>query len=337
MTHKILVTLGPASMSESVVRQCADHGVYVFRINLSHTPIEDVAPAIEKIRSWTDVPICLDSEGAQLRNQNMVSEEVAFSEDAEVKIHFEPIVGDSNNISFAPTGIARQFVTGDDIGIDFNHVCLRVTETNDDYCVAAVTHGGNVGSNKAADVGRDLDLEPLTEKDRAAIRIGLDYDIKHFALSFANRAEDVEQMRRACGPEATIICKIESPLGIANLEEILEQADEILIDRGDLSRKVPIEKVPFLQRRIISTARSRKTPVFVATNLLESMVTRKSPTRAEVNDVVSTLLMGANGLVLAAETAIGGFPVDAVAMVRRLIEESEMWTPNTSIDEIMGR
>ena len=94
--------------------------------------------------------------------------------------------------------------------------------------------------------------------------------------------------------------------------------------------------MPFLQRRIISFARSRKTPVFVATNLLESMVTRKSPTRAEVNDVVSTLLMGADGLVLAAETAIGGFPVEAVAMIRNLIDESEMWTPDTSLAEIIG-
>ena len=118
--------------------------------------------------------------------------------------------------------------------------------------------------------------------------------------------------------------------------ELQFRKDEILIDRGDLSRRVPIEKVPFLQRRIISFARSRKTPVFVATNLLESMVTRKSPTRAEVNDVVSTLLMGADGLVLAAETAIGGFPVEAVAMIRKLIDESGRWTPDTSLTEILG-
>ena len=122
---------------------------------------------------------------------------------------------------------------------------------------------------------------------------------------------------------------------IENIDGIIDRADEILIDRGDLSRKVPIEKVPFLQRKIIAMARQRETPVFVATNLLESMVTRKSPTRAEVNDVVSTLLMGADGLVLAAETAIGSYPVEAVAMVRRLIDESKMWTPETSLTEIM--
>ena len=335
MSKNILVTLGPSSMSEDVVSRCTEQGVYVFRINLSHTSLDAVAPTIEKIRNWTDVPICLDSEGAQLRNQKMVSESVVFKEGEEVRIHFEPVVGDAGNISFGPDGIAQKFVVGDEISIDFDHVLLRVTETNTDHARALVVSGGTVGSNKAADVQRDMEFDPLTGKDREAIQIGLDMGIRHFALSFANAPEDVEAMRALCGPESNIICKIESPNGLANLEGIVRLADEILIDRGDLSRKVPIKKVPFLQRRIISFTRSRKTPVFVATNLLESMVTRKSPTRAEVNDVVSTLLMGADGLVLAAETAIGGFPVEAVTMIRHLIDESEMWTPDTSLAEIM--
>ena len=117
MSKKILVTLGPSSLNEDVVKQCATHGVYVFRINLSHTSIEDVAPTIDKIRSWTDIPICLDSEGAQLRNQKMVNEQVAFTDGGSVKIHFSPVVGDSNNVSFSPTGIARQFIVGDEINV----------------------------------------------------------------------------------------------------------------------------------------------------------------------------------------------------------------------------
>ena len=336
MTKKILITLGPSSMSEDVISRCADSGVYIFRINLSHTPLEAVAPTIEKIRGWTDIPICLDSEGAQIRNQKMVSESVVFKEGEEVRIHFEPVVGDANNISFSPKGIARKFVSGDDISIDFDHLHLRVLDTGQDGATAIVVSGGAVGSNKAADIQRDLELDPLTDKDCEAIKIGLDLGIRNFALSFANTPDNVDTMRAACGPDANIICKIESPKGLTNLEGIVDRADEILIDRGDLSRKVPIEKVPFLQRRIVSFARSRRTPVFVATNLLESMVTRKSPTRAEVNDVVSTLLMGADGLVLAAETAIGRFPVEAAAMIRNLIDESEMWTPDTSLAEILG-
>ena len=336
MSKKILVTLGPSSMSEGIITGCAALGVHLFRINLSHTPLDAVAPTIKKIRRWTDVPICLDSEGAQLRNQKMTSEAVAYKEGGNVRIHFEPVVGDSNNISFSPPGAARQFVVGDEIGIDFDHVHFRVTGTDEQGAFATVISGGMVGSNKAADVQREMTFDPLTVKDRDAIKIGLDLGIQNFALSFANTPGDVDEMRALCGQDANIICKIESPSGLTNLNGIVERADKILIDRGDLSRKVPIEKVPFLQRRIISFARSRKTPVFVATNLLESMVTRKSPTRAEVNDVVSTLLMGADGLVLAAETAIGGFPVEAVTMIRKLIDESETWTPDTSLAEIMG-
>jgi len=143
-------------------------------------------------------------------------------------------------------------------------------------------------------------------------------------------------MRKLCGSEATIISKIESPTGVLNLEDILEITDEIFIDRGDLSRKVPLEKVPFFQRKIISTAKAKNTPVYVATNLLETMVVQRAPSRAELNDVVSTLLMGADGLVLAAETAIGKYPVGAVYMIRTLIEECEKWTENTSLSEILS-
>jgi len=123
---------------------------------------------------------------------------------------------------------------------------------------------------------------------------------------------------------------------LANLQKIVEETDEILIDRGDLSRQVPLEKIPFLQRRIISVAKAKKTPVFVATNLLETMIHTHLPTRAELNDVVSTLLMGADGAVLAAETAIGKYPVEAVNMIRILADEVNKWTPYSTIEEILN-
>ncbi|MBW2599876.1 MAG: hypothetical protein JRC60_07360, partial [Deltaproteobacteria bacterium] len=130
--------------------------------------------------------------------------------------------------------------------------------------------------------------------------------------------------------------KVESMAGLLNLEEIIDASDAILIDRGDLSRQVPIEKIPFFQRRIVSLARSREKKVFVATNLLESMVKTRQPTRAEVNDVISALDMGANGLVLAAETATGNYPVECVEMISKLINQFENWTPNTSIAELLS-
>ncbi len=336
MPHNILVTLGPTSLNENIVKACAQLGVYVFRLNLSHTPIDQVEKNIKLIQSWTDVPVCLDSEGAQLRNGAMISERVDFTKGDEISIEINPVVGDSTKLSFNPTSVSIQFEVDDVVRVDFNHVQLKIIEKHDNRYVAVVEKSGVIGSNKAADVNRDLIFDPLTEKDRMAIRIGLDNGVKNFAMSFTNAPGDVDVMRKLCGSQASIICKIESRAGVKNLNDILKRADAILIDRGDLSRSVPIELVPFLQRRIISTARYLDTPVFVATNLLESMVTTQTPTRAEVNDVVSTLEMGASGLVLAAETAIGQFPVEAVQMIRSLIDQSQRWTPNTSVEDLLG-
>jgi pyruvate kinase len=335
MSKKILVTLGPTSLNERVVKACSDIGVYTFRINLSHTPENQISGIIDKIRQWTDTPICIDSEGAQIRNEKMSDESIQYKLGDEICIHFDTIIGDKKNISFSPREIARQMKEGDEINIDFNRVKIRIEEILDNSAIATVISGGYVASNKASDINKEVFMPPITDKDKEAIKIGLDKKIHHFALSFANKASDVSLMRELCGPEARIISKIESISALYNLEEILEVTDEILIDRGDLSRQVQIEKIPFLQRLIIKKAHTLKVPVFVATNLLESMVATKDPTRAEVNDVVSSLLMGADGLVLAAETAIGKYPIEAVEMIKRLINETERWSDDTPLDGIL--
>jgi pyruvate kinase len=326
MNIKILATLGPASLNINVVKKLTKKGVDLFRINLSHTKLEDVKRIIEDIQSWTDVPICLDSEGAQIRNQDMVSESVSFQKDDIVKIHHNPVVGDSNNISFTPSNVSQQLKVGNEVRVDFNSVCLCITEVQSNYLLAAVKRSGNVGSNKATDTDADINLSAITVKDKAAFKIGLDMGVKDFSLSFTNSAEDVSQVRKIIGSNSNLISKIESIKGVLNLGEILPVVEQILIDRGDLSREVPIEKIPFIQRMIISYAKSKDTPVFVATNLLESMIKSDSPTRAEANDVASTLLMGASGLVLAAETAIGDHPVDSVDMINLIVEQYGKWT-----------
>jgi len=336
MSIKILATLGPASLSEKVVRELTSNGVSLFRINLSHTLLDDVESIIKKVQLWTEVPICLDSEGAQVRNQKMLNEAVNFKKGSTILIHHEPVVGDSENISFAPKTVSKQLKVGDRIKVDFNSVCFRVLEDKEDGLLAEVEHGGCVGSNKAADVDSDINLDALTDKDKAAFEIGLKFGIRDFSLSFTNSASDVKELRDIIGSDANLISKIESIQGVYNLDEILPIVDSILIDRGDLSREVAIEKIPFLQRRIIASARLKETPVFVATNLLESMINADLPTRAEANDVASTLLMGANGLVLAAETAIGKNPIGSVKMINLIIEQYNRWTPESSAQNIIS-
>ena len=336
MSIKILATLGPSSMKKDIVEKLSEKGVYLFRINLSHTKLEDVESIIKQVQSWTDIPVCLDSEGAQVRNQNMISEVVSFEKGDVIKIHYTEVVGDSQNISFTPSAVSRQLQVGDIINVDFNAASFKVVKEEKDYLLANVESGGYVGSNKAADINRDITLDAVTYKDKNAFKIGLDYGLDHFSLSFTNCAKDVADIRKIIGSKSLLISKIESIKGVLNLGEILPVVDQILIDRGDLSREVPIEKIPFIQRRIISYAKSRDVPVNVATNLLESMIKTNSPTRAEVNDVASTLLMGANGLVLAAETAIGTYPVDAVEMINSLIEQYNRWTPDSSFTDIIN-
>ena len=335
MKTKILATLGPSSLNSFTVKELTKKGVDLFRINLSHTKLEDVSKIIENIKSWTHVPVCLDSEGAQIRNQDMVSESVNFHQNDVVKIHHNPIVGDSHNISFTPNNVSKQLQIGDEIRVDFNSVCFCVTEIQDNFLLAVVKREGTVGSNKAADTGADIELSAVTSKDKKAFEIGLSMGVENFSLSFTNSAKDVLQIREIIGNNTNLISKIESIKGVLNLEEILPIVDQILIDRGDLSREVSIEKIPFIQRRIISYATLKDTPVYVATNLLESMIKSASPTRAEANDVASTLLMGASGLVLAAETAIGDYPIDSVEMINRIIKEYNRWTTESSFKEII--
>lgn len=335
MSTKILATLGPSSLNETTITKLTELGVSLFRVNLSHTPIDKIESTIRLIQQYTSAPISLDSEGAQIRNQDMAGGTCTLTKGEHVQVHFSSVVGDEHNISLTPNHVAESLEVGDRVRIDFHSVCIRIIEKRDDHCLAEVEVGGKVGSNKAVDVDRNIKLNAITEKDKIAVAIGKEMGIKDYALSFANSEEDVVAMRELIGEGVNLISKIESRQGLLNLSQILKKTDSILIDRGDLSRQMPIEKIPFLQRKIIAIAKYHQTPVYVATNLLESMITTQLPTRAEVNDVISTLLMGANGLVLAAETAIGAFPVQTIIMVNKLIKEFDKWTPNTSLNEII--
>jgi pyruvate kinase len=159
----------------------------------------------------------------------------------------------------------------------------------------------------------------ITPKDAAAFAIGRDLGVSHLALSFAHSAEDVDEVRGLSLPGATVIAKVECLAGLAHLHEIARHADALLIDRGDLSRQVPVERIPLTQKGIIAAAKRARVPVYVATNLMESMTRDPVPTVAEANDVFNTLLDGADGLVLAGETAIGKHPVECARMIKRLV------------------
>ncbi|ANT48467.1 pyruvate kinase [Mesorhizobium amorphae] len=318
---ELLCTLGPASLNDKVIHWLDRVGTSLLRVNLSHTKIEDLERIITFIQKRTRIPICLDTEGAQVRTGPLVEGKVMVHENRFLTARARPVAGDQFSISFYPAYIVNKLQVGDFISIDFNAVLTQVVEKDNEAVILRVLNGGELGQNKAVTVQRTLDMPPLTEKDVAAIAIGRRMGIRHFALSFAHRASDVDGIRAKAGPGAIIISKIECLSGLRNLAAIAEKSDAILIDRGDLSREVPIEQIPAVQKMIIRNAKSHGAKVYVATNLLESMTSAPTPTRAEVNDVYNTLADGADGLVLAAETAIGQYPVACARMVVKVAEQ----------------
>jgi pyruvate kinase len=327
--RKVICTLGPTSLKPGIVWQLEALGVSLFRINLSHTPIEQVRPAVDFLQKLTTVPVCLDSEGAQIRTGTFTSAPTNLKRHSLLQIHRHPINGDAEKFNFTPSTTLELLKVGDLITIDFHVVVAEVMEIEGNQAVLRVRQGGRVGSNKACNVNRNIELPAITVKDRKAIEIGREMGVDHYALSFANRREDVQEMRELIGPTATLISKIESRSGIVNLEEIAHLSDAILIDRGDLSRQVPLEKIPAHQKNIITRVKAIGRPVYVATNLLESMVHSSVPTLAEINDIYNTLDDGADGLVLAAETAVGKFPVQCVNMIASVIDEFERLAQET--------
>ena len=318
---KKLITLGPSSLKKNIIKKISKK-TYIFRINLSHVKINELEKIIKTIKSATKVPICIDTEGAQIRNGLMKGKSVFFKKNSIIKINRFKKSGDSNNIFFNPIYVFDKFKKGDIIKIDFDSAAIKILKRkNVDTWIAKVISDGHVGSNKGVDLSRKITLDSISDKDKLAISKARKYGIKFYSFSFADSKNSVLKLRKLIGKKSILISKIESKKGLKNLKEILSVSNSIIIDRGDLSREIPIYRIPTIQRQIIKTAYKQKKPVYVATNLLENMISKKDPTRAEVNDVISTLEMGAKGLVLAAETAIGKYPINTVKMIDFLIKE----------------
>jgi pyruvate kinase len=321
----ILCTLGPASMRPEIVRELDARGIDLFRINLSHTPRDAVESTIEFVRRYSSTPICIDTEGAQVRCGSMMPG-VVLTEGQAIKLTSTDSLGMADTLALRPPSVLEELHVGSVLKVDFDGVTLRVTKVSEADAEAIAVDGGHVRPNKAVTIEPPPRVPPFTKDDVAAITLSARLGIRHFALSFTNEAEDLARFRDVVPPDSYVIAKIENRMGVSNVEGITSAADAVLLDRGDLSREVPIEYVPAYQKHVIRCANALNTPVFVATNLLESMVTHRVPTVAEANDIVNTLYDGAHGLVLASETAIGEHPVQSVDMVLRVLEAFERST-----------
>ncbi len=322
---RVLCTLGPASLRPDIITGLERRGVDIFRINLSHTALSALEDTIRLVRRHASVPICLDTEGAQVRC-GLMSPDVTLRAGRPVHLTADKVVGTEEVISLRPASVFGWLRPGSMLSVDFDGALLRIGRVGDGDATAIVAGEGSVRSNRAVTVDPAPVLPPLTEKDRRAIEIGAALGVDQVALSFAASGDDVALVRSLLPAGATVIAKVESRAGVAHVDEILAGADAVLIDRGDLSREVPLESVPFYQKAIVRQANRFNTPVYVATNLLESMVEHRRATVAEVNDIANTLLDGVHGLVLAAETAVGVDPLGVVDAVTRSITAFERST-----------
>lgn len=332
---ELLCTLGPSSLNRRVIRDLAAAGATTFRINMSHTEIRDLERVIHLVQDATEVPICLDSEGAQMRTGRM-RKGVTVTEGQHVRLVPDPDVGDGNVIPITPAFAIGKLALRARVSVDFDSVILRIESLRGGSAEATVLSGGSIGTRRAVTALPAPPLPAFSDKDLLAFRCGLLNDIHQYALSFCEQPTSLLRLREMVGANSTLMAKIESRRGVRNLPRIAPLADAIIIDRGDLSREVRITVIPMLQKAIIRKANSLHVPVYVATNLLESMGDRRAPSRAEVNDVINTLLDGAAGLVLASETAIGKYPVEAARMTVNLMREFEASYESYHIDELLG-
>ena len=322
MSNKLIIaTVGPSSMNKETIVKMDKSGVDIFRINLSHTDANEFQKIFNKLSNWTKKPICPDTEGAQLRTGKLSQNELTIEPNDIIELVGSNI--EHNNFSIPLNILSPEniFNVGDLLKIDFDDVLVQICRIQEKSVKAKIIVGGVIRSNKGISVDRQIRLPSLTEKDFKVMKIANKLNIESIFLSFCSNGEGIRLLRSLFNYEISVIAKIESQKGLKNIDSICNNCDGILIDRGDLSRDVAIEKIAFAQSFVMKKGLSFKTPVYTATNFLESMIQKPRPTRAEINDIVSTLNQGGSGIVLAAETAIGRYPVESVRVISRIINE----------------
>ncbi|MFN2353090.1 MAG: pyruvate kinase [Desulfopila sp.] len=328
---KITVTLGPSSCSAADIAALTRAGMDIARINLSHGDrgnhgelIKNLKKVRKKLNKHT--AILLDTRGPEIR-VGQIDEPLMLIEGRTVSISGRFTKCSIQQISVNHTGLARDVRAGDKVLLDDGKIKLCVESVEGDDILCRILVGGLLASRKRVSVpGVDVDLPPLSEEDRSDILFGIEQEVDFIAASFIRKAEDVQAIRSILdenGGSQDIIAKIENRQGVKNIEEILEVSDGLMVARGDLGVELPAEEVPVIQKRLIKAANAAGKPIITATQMLESMITSPSPTRAEASDVTNAVMDGTDAVMLSGETAMGKYPIDAVKFLTRCTEITE--------------
>lgn len=326
---KIIATLGPASSSAEVIERLFRAGADVFRLNFSHGSHADHAERIAIIRALeqkVDRPIGIlaDVQGPKLRVGKFQGGRIQLQTGQKFRLDLSPNPGDVRRVQLPHPEIISAAGIGTTLLLDDGKLRLRVLHKREDHLETEVLVGGALSDRKGVNVPDVvLPIPALTEKDRADLAFVLEQGVEYIGLSFVQRPEDVIEAKQIAAGRAWIMVKMEKPQAVENLDAIVALADCVMVARGDLGVECPPEEVPLIQKRIVRTARAAGKPVVVATQMLESMITAPSPTRAEASDVATAVFDGADAVMLSAETAAGQFPFEAVNIMDRIIARVE--------------
>ncbi len=338
---KIVCTIGPVTSSEAQLEELIRAGMNVARLNFSHGELEEHAAVIERVRALSSrlkcaVAILQDLQGPKIRTGTLKDGlPVRLIDGATFTITSREVEGSAAVVSTTYKLLPQDVKVGDRILLDDGLLELRVLSSNETDVQCAVVHGGLLKEHKGINLpGVAVSAPALTEKDRADLKFGLQHNVDYVALSFVRRPQDIieakaymRELQVELGQDSRqsvpLIAKLEKPEAVAHLDEILAVTDGVMVARGDLGVEMPLEKVPLIQKRIISKCNDLGLPVITATQMLESMITNPRPTRAEASDVANSILDGTDAVMLSGETSVGAYPIDTVKTMARIAVETE--------------
>ncbi len=331
---KIVATLGPATSSKEVLRRMLQEGVNVFRINFSHADYEDVKDRIQMIRELNEedgfnAAILGDLQGPKLR-VGVMKEEVVVSEGDEIVFATgKEFKGTAERVYMNYDSFPRDVKAGERILLDDGKLIFEVVTTNKKNEVKTkVIQGGPLKSKKGVNLpNTNISLPALTEKDVQDAIFACEIGVDWMALSFVRHAEDLIELQNLIKEHSEykipIVAKIEKPEGVENIDKIVAYCDGLMVARGDLGVEIPAQEVPLIQKKLVLTAKKARIPVIIATQMMETMITSLTPTRAEVNDVANSVMDGADAVMLSGETSVGQYPVQVIQKMAQILHSVE--------------
>ena len=336
-THKktkIVATLGPACSTREVLKDMIDAGVNVFRVNFSHADYDDVKSKIELIRGINEefgynTSILADLQGPKLRVGVMNEDIVVHPGDIITFQTSDNVPGTADRVYMNYKEFPKDVNPGEKILLDDGKLMFEALETNrKDEVICRVIQGGPLKSKKGVNLpNTKVSLPALTKKDIKDALFAIEQKVDWMALSFVRTSADLEELQELISKHSEykipIIAKIEKPEAVENIDQIVAFCDGLMVARGDLGVEIPAHEVPLIQKKLIHRAKTARIPVIVATQMMETMITSLTPTRAEVNDVANSVMDGADAVMLSGETSVGNYPVQVIQKMTQIIEAVE--------------